>query len=285
MIRRLVIALAGLALMFASAAAAPLRPAGYVVALDAPEDAPAPVLRRQGEALDVQVWRELFDGDVLEVAGKAVVTIETAKDKRLAVDAARAPHRISGELAGGGRFAALAATLGELFRAKPDAAPANLVGRNDAAPRLRMGQAAAPQVVVAGAAVWARWQGGTPPFTVEITRPSRPKRALAAATAETREARLDVPAQAAGRLTLVIRDAAGLEARAPLRAQAAPPPTPEWIAAGAPTPEMRQLAAAAHLLGDDKRRYQLLAAGMAAELGSAPARALLDIIARGDRSK
>ena len=140
-------------------------------------------------------------------------------------------------------------------------------------------------VVVAGAAVWARWQGGTPPFTVEITRPSRPKRALAAATAETREARLDVPAQAAGRLTLVIRDAAGLEARAPLRAQAAPPPTPEWIAAGAPTPEMRQLAAAAHLLGDDKRRYQLLAAGMAAELGSAPARALLDIIARGDRPK
>jgi hypothetical protein len=166
---RFLAALVALFTLAAAPAAAQQRPAGFVTGLDLPEGAPAPVLRRQGEALDVQVWRELFDGDALEISGKASVTIETAKDKRLVVDAARSPHRIEGELGGGGKFATFAATLGELFKSKPEKTPANLVGRsNDAAPRLLPGRSDEPQIVVPGQPIWVGWQGGTAPFTVEI---------------------------------------------------------------------------------------------------------------------
>jgi hypothetical protein len=166
---RFLAALVALFTLAAAPAAAQQRPAGFVTGLDLPEGAPAPVLRRQGEALDVQVWRELFDGDALEISGKASVTIETAKDKRLVVDAARSPHRIEGELGGGGKFATFAATLGELFKSKPEKTPANLVGRsNDAAPRLLPGRSDEPQIVVPGQPIWVGWQGGTAPFTVEL---------------------------------------------------------------------------------------------------------------------
>ena len=133
---RLWLALLAAWLLATSAAFADTRrPAGYVVAVETPDGAPAPILRRQGQELDVLVWTPLFDGDALEVSGKASVAIETAKDKRLVVDAARSPHRVSGELGGGSKFAGLASRLGELFKAKPDATPTNLVGRSDGALR------------------------------------------------------------------------------------------------------------------------------------------------------
>jgi hypothetical protein len=217
---RFLATLAAACLLMAAPATAQQRPAGYVTGLDLPDGAPPPVLRRQGEALDVQVWRELFDGDALEVAGKATVTIETARDRRLVVDAARSPHKIEGELGGGGKFATFAATLGELFKSRPDKTAANLIGRNDAAPRLRMGRTRDRQIVVVGQPIWLTWQGGAAPFTVELTGQSRMRkldiRALASVTTPTNEAKLVVPAEAAGNLTLVVRDADGREARAPL---------------------------------------------------------------------
>lgn len=278
--------LAAVCLLMAAPATAQQRPAGYVTGLDLPDGAPPPVLRRQGEALDVQVWRELFDGDALEVAGKATVTIETARDRRLVVDAARSPHRIEGELGGGGKFATFAATLGELFKSRPDKTAANLIGRNDAAPRLRMGRTRDRQIVVIGQPVWLTWQGGAAPFTVELTGQSRMRkldiRALASVTTPTNEAKLVVPVEAAGNLTLVVRDADGREARAPLQTQAGAPWTPDWIARGAPTPEMARLARAAYLLSRGPYVWDFYAAGQAAELGSDPARNLLDIVGRGD---
>jgi len=289
MIRLAAWALALLAAIAAPATAGARGQAGYVTALDIPDGAPAPVLRRQGEALDVQVWTELFDGDALEVAGAAKVTIETAKDKRLVVDAARSPHRIAGELGGGGRFAALAATLGDLFRGKPETQATNLVGRNDAAPRLRIGQTPERQIVVAGKPVWAAWQGGAAPFTVEIRGQSRMRRldirVLGSQTTEARDAKIVIPGHAAGHLTLIIRDASGLEAQAWLQAQSTLPQTPDWIARGAPTPEMAKLATAVHWLGRDPHVYDFLAAGVAAELDTPPARHLLDMIARGSELK
>ena len=287
---RFLATLAAACLLAAAPATAQQRPAGYVVSLDLPEGAPPPVLRRQGEALDVQVWRELFDGDALEVAGKATVTIETARDKRLVVDAARSPHKIAGELGGGGKFASFAATLGELFKSKPEKTMANLVGRsNDAAPRLRMGQTQDRQIVVIGQPIWLTWQGGAAPFTVEIMGQSRMRkhdiRALASVTTPANEAKLVVLAEAAGNLTLVARDADGREARAPLQAQAGAPWTPDWIAKGAPTSEMERLARAAYLLSRAPHVWDFYAAGQAAELGSDPARNLLDIVGRGDWPK
>ena len=290
MIRFLSGPILALALMVAPAAADLQRPAGYVTGLDLPDGSPAPVLRRQGQALDVQVWRELFDGDALEVAGKATVTIETARDKRLVVDAARSPHRIAGELGGGGQFAAFAATLGELFKAKPDKTAANLVGRsNDAAPSLRMGRSKDRQIVVIGQPLWLSWQGGAAPFTVELAGQSgkrkRDIRVLARATTPANEAKLIVPPGAAGHLTLTVRDAEGRETRAALQAQANAPWTPDWIDKGAPTPDMARLARAAFLLSRGPHVWEFHAAGQAAELDSEPARHLLDLVGRGERPK
>ena len=284
---RFLAALVALFTLAAAPAAAQQRPAGFVTGLDLPEGAPAPVLRRQGEALDVQVWRELFDGDALEISGKASVTIETAKDKRLVVDAARSPHRIEGELGGGGKFATFAATLGELFKSKPEKTPANLVGRsNDAAPRLLPGRSDEPQIVVPGQPIWVGWQGGTAPFTVEIRgqtgKRKRDIQALAVANGVDNGAKLTVPAAAAGRLTLVIRDAAGLETRAPLITRAGVP-TPRWIREGAPTAEFATLAHAAFLLKLCPHRWDFHAAGMAADLSGEPARRLLAFARSGGR--
>ncbi|QLP96888.1 MAG: hypothetical protein HZY79_05060 [Rhodoblastus sp.] len=223
------------------------RPAGYVVAVEAPPGAPAPVLRREGQPIEAQVWTPLFDGDALEVEGAAALVIETAKDKRLRVDAARSPHRVVGEMGGGGRFAALAARLGDLFRAKPEATATNLVGRADAPPRFTLG-AARGQRVAAGAPLWAAWRDGAAPFTLELLAPARSARApLAAIRTDAQSAALVVPAGAAGRLTLLLRDAEGRVAKAELTVAPAPSP-PDWIAAGAPTPETAALARAVGLV-------------------------------------
>lgn len=261
------------------------RPAGYVVAVEAPEGAPAAVVRREGQPVAAQVWTPLFDGDAVEVAGPTVVVIETAKDKRLAVDAARSPHRVEGEMGGGGRFAALAARLGELFRAKPDATPANLVGRADPPPRFAFAQER--QTVAPGAAIWIAWRDGAAPYTLELIgqsgRRSLDPRPLARAKVEARQARLLVPAQAKGRLTLVLRDAEGREAR--LAATTGPAPrAPDWVRRGAPTPRTATLAQAIELLDRTPARFDLYAAGLLADLDDAPARAMLARLARGARA-
>lgn len=278
--------LSALLLLLVSAVAAPAqtaRPAGYVVAVEAPEGAAAPVLRRQGQALEVQVWTPLFDGDALEVSAGAVV-IETAKDKRLRVEPAGSPHRVSGEM--GGRFAALAASLGELFRAKPDARPTAMVGRSGEPPRFTLGSAKG-QSVAAGAPLWAGWRGGAAPFTLSILGQSEKRshdmRALASIETSGQGASLLVPARAAGRLTLVLRDAEGREARLAL-AVAPAPPTPDWIAQGAPSRETATLARAAELLARKPARHDLYAAGLLAAQDDAPARAYLARLLRGERA-
>jgi hypothetical protein len=263
------------------------RPAGYVVGVETPEGAPAPVLRRQGQELDMQIWTALFDGDVIEASGKASVTIETQKDKRLVVDASRAPHRVSGELGGGGKFAGLAGRLGELFKAKPDATPTNLVGRSDGALRLRLGDEPG-QKVVAGKPIWLAWRGGTPPFVIALHGQTRQRKldvqTLARADTENAEARLVIPAHASGGLRLVVRDAAGQEVRAALNVESAPTP-PDWIASGAPPTDMAVLAMALHLLMDKPAQHDFYAAGLASALEGAPARELLNRLKRGERPK
>jgi len=284
---RLLLALAALVLMFVPPAIAQSRrPAGYVVAVETPEGAPAPLVRREGQTLDAQVWTPLFAGDAVEAQGAAALTIETAKDKRLRVDAARSPHRVEGELGGGGRFAALASRLGDLFRAKPDASPTNLVGRADAPPRLQIGGAGA-QVIPPGATIWVAWRGGEAPFTVELrgqsAKRSHDVRALASATTDAQEVRLVAPASIAGRLAVVVRDAQGREARLDATAGAAPA-APDWLRQGAPTAQTLALARAVELLERRPARYDLFAAGLAAGIDAAPARALLDRLARGERA-
>jgi len=285
---RLWLALLAAWLLATSAAFADTRrPAGYVVAVETPDGAPAPILRRQGQELDVLVWTPLFDGDALEVSGKASVAIDTAKDKRLVVDAARSPHRVSGELGGGSRFAGLASRLGELFKAKPDATPTNLVGRSDGALRLRLGDEAG-QKVVAGKPIWLAWRGGTPPFDIELRGQTRQRKldiqALARAQTENGEVKLIIPPHAAGSLRLIVRDAAGQEARAALEVTSAPQ-VPDWIADGAPPTDMAALAMALHLLMNQPARYDFYAAGLAAALEGAPARELLNRLKRGERPK
>ena len=284
--RRLAYALAVLCLVAlapAVAAAAERRPAGYVVAVETPEGAPAPTLRREGQPIEAQVWTPLFEGDALEVEGAAAVVIETAKDKRLRVDAARSPHRVVGELGGGGRFAALASRLGELFRAKPEAAATNLVGRADLPPRFALG-AARGQRVAAGAPLWAAWRGGTAPFALELVAPKRAAHPpLAAASTEAQAASLLVPLNATGRLILILRDAEGRLAQTEVTVAPAPA-APAWIAEGAPTPETAALARAVELLSRQPARHDFYAAGLLAGLDQPPAHALLARLAKGERA-
>lgn len=272
-----------LAAFVPSAQAEMRRPAGYVVAVEAPEGAPAALVRREGQPIAAQVWTPLFDGDAVEVAGPTVVVIETAKDKRLAIDAARSPHRVEGEM--GGRFAALAARLGDLFRAKPEATPANLVGRADPPPRFAFGQG--HQSVAPGQPIWIAWRGGTAPFTLDLVGQSGARkqdlRPLAGVRVATRQARLDVPARAKGRLSLVLRDAEGREARIAVTSGPAPR-SPDWVREGAPTPQTARLAEAVDLLDRKPARFDLYAAGLLASLDDAPARAMLARLARGART-
>lgn len=267
----------------APAGAQERRPAGYVVAVEAPQGAPAPLLRREGQPIEAQVWTPLFDGDALEVEGAAALVIETAKDKRLRVDAARSPHRVVGEMGGGGRFAALAARLGDLFRAKPEATATNLVGRADAPPRFTLG-AERGQRVAAGEPLWAAWRDGAAPFTLELLAPARgPDAPLAAIRTDAQSAALNVPAGAAGRLVVLLRDAEGRVAKIALTVAPAPA-APDWIAAGAPTSETAALARAVELLSRKPARHDLYAAGLLAGRDDAPARALLDRLAKGGRA-
>lgn len=256
-------------------------PAGYVTSVDAPErdGRPGAVLRRQGQEMDVQIWTPLFDGDVLEIASGAV-TIETAKDKRLVVDAARSPHRIEGELPTAGRFSAVSSVIGDLFRQKPSRNAATLIGRTGA-PEIRMGGDAV-QKVVAGQPVWLAWAGGAPPFTVEIVGQSR-KRLLATMTSESDSALIAIPKTASGNLTLVVRDGAGREARRKMRTGPAPA-FPPWIAAGAPTHEFGIVARALYLLEDKSGARDMQAAAIAAQARDYPAAVnLLSLLAQGVR--
>jgi hypothetical protein len=290
LMRRLLRALAGALALLATvlggtapARAQERRPAGYVVAVEAPQGAPAPVLRREGQPIEAQVWTPLFDGDALEVEGAAAVVIETAKDKRLRVDSARSPHRVVGEMGGGGRFASLAARLGDLFRAKPEATATNLVGRAAAPPRFTLG-AERGQRVAAGAPLWAAWRDGAAPFTLELHSAARSARApLAAIRTDAQSAALVAPAGATGALTLLLRDAEGRVAKAELTVAPAPSP-PDWIEAGAPTPETAALARAVELLSRKPARHDFYAAGLLAGRDDAPARALLDRLAKGGRA-
>ena len=261
-------------------------PAGYVTAVDAPErdGRPGAVLRREGQEIDVQIWTPLFDGDVLEIASGAV-TIETARDKRLVVDAARSPHRIEGELPTAGRFSAVASVIGDLFRQKPSRNAATLIGRTGA-PEIRIGGGAV-QKVVAGQPLWLAWAGGAAPFAIEIVGQSQKRsldvRVLASHASEADQALITIPKTASGNLTLIVRDAAGREAKRKLLTGPAPA-FPPWIAAGAPTPEFEKVARALYLLEDKSGARDMYAGAIAMQAGDYPAAAnLLSILAQGGR--
>ncbi|MBX9760866.1 MAG: hypothetical protein K2Y29_18965 [Beijerinckiaceae bacterium] len=280
-------ALLAFALLAAPSAFAQGRaPAGYVTSVDAPErdGRPGAILRREGQEVDVQIWTPLFDGDVLEIASGAV-TIETAKDKRLVVDPARSPHRIEGELPTAGRFSAVSSVIGDLFRQKPSRNAATLIGRTGA-PEIRMGGDAV-QKVVTGQQVWLAWAGGAAPFTIEIIGQSRKRsldiRTLATTTSESETALMTIPQTAAGKLTLVVRDAVGREASRKLVTDVAPA-FPQWIAAGAPTREFEIVARALYLLEDKSGAHDMMAASIAAQAGDYPAAVnLLALLAQGGR--
>ena len=285
--QRAALAIVALALLGVLDARAQNRaPAGYVTTVDAPErdGRPGAILRREGQEIDVQIWTPLFDGDVLEVSAGAV-TIETAKDKRLVVDAARSPHRVEGELPTAGRFSAVASVIGDLFRQKPSRNAATLIGRTGA-PEIRIGGSAV-QKVVSGQPIWLAWAGGAAPFTIEIAgqsqKRSRDVRVLASQTTNSDQALVQIPATASGNLTLILRDAAGREASRKLLTDTAPA-FPAWIAAGAPTGEFEQVARALYLLDDKSGARDMLAGAIAFQAGDYPAAAnLLAMLARGGR--
>ncbi len=261
-------------------------PAGFVTTVDVPDQdgRPAAVLKREGQSIPIQIWTSLFDGDTLEVLDGRV-TIETAKDKRLIIDAARSPHRIEGELPTAGRFSALASVIGDLFRQKPSQNSAALIGRTGA-PDIIIG-AGAVQNVVPGAPLWIAWSGGAAPFNIEIHGQSQKRsldiQTLASKTTDDNAATLSIPRRASGKLTLVVRDAAGREARRPLLTIPAPE-FPAWIDAGAPTPEFAQVARALHLLDDNTRAMDMLAATIAEQAGNYPAALnLRSMLAEGRR--
>jgi hypothetical protein len=267
-----------------------LRPAGYITVLNGiDEDGKSNVrLRREGLDIDVQIWTPLFAGDVLEVSGAATVTIETVRDKRLTLDASRSPHRIEGALPSGGTLVEMANLIGDLFKTKPPRDVANLIGRSDPSPRLRIGEGVI-QRVSAGTILWLSWQGGTPPYAVEIHGQTEKRKhdigRLAAATSDTTAVTLRIPPSASGHLTLVIRGANDVEARIRLET-VAPPQFPAWIEAGAPTPEYTKVAQALFLLQQPDRGFDLMAAAHAAEVKDYPAAAaLLRLLAEGRRPK
>lgn len=265
-----------------------LRPAGYVTALAGiGEDGRSDVkISRQGQEIDVQIWTPLFADDVLEVTGAATATVETVKDKRLTIDASRSPHRIEGALPSDGTLAEMARLIGDLFKAKPQRDVANLIGRSDPSPRLRIGEGAL-QRVASGTTLWLAWQGGTPPFTVEIRGQTGKRKLdiglLAMATSDSPNVTLQIPPNASGHLTLVIRGANGVATQTPLET-VSPPQFPPWIEAGAPTPEYAKLAQALYLLQRPDRGFDLMAAARAAEVKDYPAAtALLQRLAEGRR--
>lgn len=259
-------------------------PAGYVVAVETTASDPdqAAHILREDQEVSLQIGGALFDGDAVVVreAGSAVI-IETVGDRRLRVDAARSPHPIKGELPQGGRFSALAAMVGELFTARPEARTVNLIGRDDPALRLRLGRDAA-QKVVPGTRLWIGWQGGVAPYTVEIRRRGEGA-VLAAASATGRSAALLLPATASGPLALSVSDASGDEAEIALVASPAPP-IPSWIGEGAPTAEFGQVASALWLVAQTPPEWDLQAAALAAAAPGYPAaEALLRRLADGQR--
>jgi hypothetical protein len=256
------------------------RPAGYVTLVDAPdhEGKPGAVIHRGGQDLDVQIWTSLFAGDVVDVRGAGAVTIETAKDKRLKIDAAHSPHRVEGALPSSGRMSEIASLIGDLFHAKPVSNATNLIGRSDQPPSLRMG-ASVTQRVVIGAPLWVGWQDGTAPFTIEISGQTGNRnlqlRVLASTVSQTHGALLEVPSTAAGNLRLLIRDALGREASL-LMLTGAAPNIPAWVDAGAPTPEFAKVAEALYLLRQNPRTFALLAGARVAGVSDyQPAAALL----------
>ena len=261
-------------------------PAGYVTAVETPEreGRPSAVLKREGQSIDVQIWTSLFDGDVLEVA-EGAVTIETKKDSRAIIDASRSPHKIEGELPTAGRFSALASVVGDLFRQKPARTAVGLIGRTGA-PEIRMG-GTATQKVVAAKSLWLGWIGGAAPYTIEITGRSGNRshdiRVLASASTEAESASLLIPEGASGNLTLIVRDAVGREASRALETILSPN-FPDWVNAGAPTPEFAQVARALYLLEDKSGQLDMLAASLAAEAKDYPAAiALRTMLAEGRR--
>lgn len=261
-----------------------MRPAGFITEINAePGDVR---LLREGQAVEVQIFTPLFARDTLEMRGNGTLTIETIKDKRRILNASSGVLVIEGELPSGGRVQEFTAMIGDLFRTKPNRNATNLIGRSGPEPVLAIGNGKVQKVEI-GMPLWLSWQGGTAPFTIELRGQTASRKhqigVLASVKSEGREARLTLPERAAGTLTLIVRDAAGLEARLKLLTATAPIIPPQ-ISAASPTPEFARVAQALFLLKNESQAFDLMAASRLSEVKSyPPAAALLDMISHGKR--
>jgi hypothetical protein len=267
-------------------------PAGYVVAFW-PADAagaerPAMVVLREGQEMPVQIGASLFESDQVVVRDpSASVTIETAKDHRLRVDATRSPHRITGALPAGGRFGELASIVAELFQPKPPRATVNLMGRSETRLRLRLG-ADVVQHVPARSNLWIGWQGGVAPYTVEVIGQSGKRKldlvVLNSVETPERATRVALPPSASGHLTLLVRDAQQTEVRLLLITDEQVPHPPVELRSEAPTEDFGRMLQALWFLRRPTRAWDLHAAAVAAEAGDyQPATVLLHMLANGER--
>jgi hypothetical protein len=267
-------------------------PAGYVVAFS-PADAaasenPAVFVLRGGQEMPVRIGASLFESDQVVVREpSASVTIETATDHRLRVDATRSPHLVTGSLPEGGRFAELASIVAELFRPRPARASVNLMGRSESGLRLQLG-AGVVQHVQARSDLWIGWQGGVAPYVVELVGQSgkRKRDLVVLNSVETPEhsTRIALPPSASGHLTLLVRDAQKTEARILLMTDTRVPMPPEELRTGAPTEAFARMLQALWLLRQPTRAWDLHAAAVASQAGDyEPATALLQMLADGGR--
>ena len=242
------------------------RPAGYVTSLDLRDetDKAKSSLTRNGQDIDLQVWTPLFDGDVISIVGASSLVIETARDKRLTLDAKNSPHTVAGSLTMSRQFVDIVGVIGDLFKSRSEKGSANLVGRSNRPPRPVIGTDGT-QTVINGDMIWVAWTDGTPPFEVDVMGQTEQRKwnvdSLKKVTTDEYATAILVPKRAQGNLSLRIRDSNGLVGSIRMLTTTKGPERPDWLKQGAPTPEFATLADALWLLDQKPATWDLMAAG------------------------
>ncbi|MCB1377658.1 MAG: hypothetical protein KDK89_04720 [Alphaproteobacteria bacterium] len=257
--RALTIALAlVMSLVVAGRAVAEPAPAGYVVAvaLQGEDSHHVANVVREGAERSAKLMMPLYAGDVVFVRDPASrIDIELGGGERVTLGGNVMRHDVAGEIdTEDDTWSIIAAIGGILGGDKEQTAPDNMVAKGDEATlAIPMGRRSGNLVLSDQRLLWLGWTGGEAPFTLRVSGVG------SVIESTERQASVALPAVTGDGFSIELADSRGYRTSIRFRTVEALPEVPPNVT-GQHVPDLRDLAAAAWLSGQDDGAWVIAAA-------------------------
>ena len=259
--KRMLLILALVGLMFSPMAMAEPAPAGYVVSvhLSGDDAAAKTAIVRMGQELPAKLMMPLYNRDVVFVRDPASrISLEIGDGETVEIGGNLARYDVTGEIPTGDDAWSVLTAIGGALSEEADEIPENMASKGSG-PNVPLAIHGRNFLVKGERKLWLTWAGGTAPFIVKI---KLGEKETALSPTRARETEISIPANAGERLIITIQDAENQATTLRFRLRDALPVAPDSLKKAFPGPSSGTVLTAVWLASLENGAWAVEAAQM-----------------------